>query len=140
MFKSPGFTLIELMVTITIIAVLSAIGLVAYSVVIKQGRDSRRQSDLRSIQSALEQYFADQAYYPSGVSFGGSLSLAGRTYMNNVPTDPKGDTQYSYTGLPEGCDNSTTANRCNSYCISATLESVTSGASSCGGNFSVSPP
>ena len=57
--KTRGFTLIELLVTVTIIAVLSAIGLVIYHVVLEQGRDSKRQSDLRTIQSALEQLLRD---------------------------------------------------------------------------------
>ncbi|MCL5073272.1 MAG: prepilin-type N-terminal cleavage/methylation domain-containing protein [Actinobacteria bacterium] len=63
--KNKGFTLIELLITLTIIAVLSAIGLVAFSYVLKQGRDSKRQSDLRAIQSALEQYYSDQGSYPT---------------------------------------------------------------------------
>ena len=54
--KTTGFTLIELLITVSIIAVLSAIGLIAYSAAFRQGNDSKRHSDLRAIQSALEQY------------------------------------------------------------------------------------
>lgn len=65
MIKSAkGFTLVELLITISIIGILSAIGLVLYSTVLKQSRDSKRQSDLKSIQLALEQYSNDQGFYP----------------------------------------------------------------------------
>lgn len=64
MKNRKGFTLVELLVTISIIGILSAIGLVLYSTVLKQSRDSKRQSDLKSIQLALEQYSNDQGFYP----------------------------------------------------------------------------
>lgn len=138
--RHSGFTLIELLVTISIIAILSVIGIVIYSTVLKQGRDSKRQSDLRSIQSALEQYFADQFYYPlynSSTCSNGKLAFnagspcdlkdpaGNKTYMNNVSTDPlSSNAQYLYvpfnytTGI--GCDNTTTL--CNGYCLYANLE------------------
>ena len=62
--RQRGFTLVELMVVITIVAVLATIGIVSYQVVLKNSRDARRQTDLRTIQTGLEQYFADQLFYP----------------------------------------------------------------------------
>lgn len=121
MSKTRGFTLIELLVTISIIAILSAIGLVAYSAVMRQGRDSKRQSDLRSIQSALEQYYADQLNYPVAVTAGSPLSASGKTYMNTVPT---GTPAYVYRATPmtpTQCDNSE-GNKCTSYCLIAPLD------------------
>jgi len=135
-----GFTLIELLIVISIISILSAIGMVAYSSVVRQGRDSKRQSDLRSIQSALEQYHNDQGFYPTGaeISFGGPFT----PYMNTIPTDPTGTPQYSYTALPSGCDNSAT--KCNGYCLYAKLENSNPGIGSCPvsgtANFAVTPP
>lgn len=147
MSKFRGFTLIELLVAISIIAILSIIALVAYSAVLKQGRDSKRQSDLRSIQSALEQYNSDQGFYPATITFDGSsgLSYGGKTYLNTVPTDPTGSPQYSYAPSPLSCDNSTTAKQCTSYCLYANLEnSSSSQLGSCpsvtGYNFAVTPP
>ncbi|MCR4305673.1 MAG: type II secretion system GspH family protein, partial [Candidatus Daviesbacteria bacterium] len=109
--NSRGFTLIELLVTIGIISILASIGLVIYTSVMKQGRDSKRQSDLRSIQSAVEQYYADNFSYPAQVSSGGSITFNGKTYMNTVPSDPiTGNSPYVY--VPSG----------SSYCIYASLE------------------
>lgn len=145
--KTRGFTLIELLVTVSIIAVLSAIGLVVYSSVLKQGRDSKRQSDLRSIQSALEQYFADQLYYPTSITYGNALSGGGKTYLNTTPSDPTGDPQYSYapsTSSGSACDNSSTATFCTKYCLYAKLENSTPGTGNCTAtgsyNFAVTPP
>lgn len=139
--KKSGFTLIELLVTISIISILSVIGVIIYTSVLKQGRDSKRQSDLRSIQSALEQYYADQFYYPATITIGSALSGGGKTYLNTIPSDPTGVKQYSYTALPEACDNSAT--KCTGYCLYAKLENSTPGIGSCTNtlyNFAVTPP
>lgn len=150
--KSRGFTLIELLITISIIAILSAIGMVAYSVVLKQGRDSKRQSDLRSIQSALEQYYADQFYYPQDNIFSGSsLRANGKTYLNTIPTDPTGSLPYDYSPFylappasPVTCNNAVgSSNKCNYYCLYANLENSNPGKGTCTDtryNFAVTPP
>lgn len=139
--KQKGFTLIELLVTISIIAVLSVIGMVVYTSVLKQGRDSKRQSDLRAIQSALEQYRSDQGSYSATISFsaGQNISSGTRIYLNEVPLDPTGSPQYCYHASPDTC---TTA--CTSYELYAKLENL-SGASpyTCNAtpyNFKVTPP
>lgn len=148
LFNNPrGFTLIELLITISIIAILATIGITTYSSVMKQGRDSKRQSDLKSIQSALEQYFADQLYYPATLT--SPLSAGSKTYLNNVPTDPlpSPKPQYTYTPLPltgTTCDNSTST-KCAKYCLYANLEgTTTSSLSGCSStiyyNFAVTPP
>lgn len=132
--KSHGFTLIELLITISIIALLSAIGFVVYRSVLEQGRDAKRQADLKAMQSALEQYRADVGNYPPSLTFGGSLSRpsGGTPYMNIIPTDPTGSPQYNYTVSS------------SSYCLYANLENSTPPDTSCANdatrNFEVTPP
>lgn len=137
--KKSGFTLVELLVVIAIIAILSAIGMVIFTNVMKQGRDSKRQSDLSAIQSALEQFFNDQFYYPlynnTTCSTAGMIAFNlttpckltdpgnTKTYINNIPTDPTGSPQYLYEPLPSfptACDNVNI--KCTSYCLYAKLE------------------
>ena len=97
--NKKGFTLIELLVVISIMVVLATIAAINYSQVFKNGRDAKRQSDLKTIQSALEQYRADQGSYPDTITFGGALTNAGKTYLKEIPQDPTGSPDYSYTVL-----------------------------------------
>lgn len=52
--KQKGFTLVEIMVAITIIAVLAAVGIVVFGGVQKQARDSKRSQDLDALATAFE--------------------------------------------------------------------------------------
>lgn len=110
--KSIGFTLIELMVVISILAILVAIGVTSYSTIRKNSRDSIRKSDLHSIQNALEQYYGKNETYTT-IS---TLSDAGY-FPKGVPTDPKNDCEY------EGISSLTTSSA--SYNICAYLEGST---------------
>lgn len=112
MLKRTGFTLIELLVVITIIAILATIGLLYYSNFQKSARDARRQSDLKLIQSALEQYHADALSYPSLNNFVSPLSYNGKTYLTTIPNDPKSTQTYLYEVKDLG----------SSYCLYANLE------------------
>lgn len=93
--RKRGFTFIEILVSVTIIAVLVAIGVASYASVNRRARDAKRKSDLEQIRSGLEQYRADFGSYP--VQSGWALSSAGSnwidaltpSYMDNVPVDPK---------------------------------------------------
>lgn len=119
MLKKNGFTLIELLVVVSIIAVLSAIGLVSYNNFLKNARDARRQSDLRLIQSALERYKSDKKYYPV------TLDLAG--YLNTLPADPGRSSSYLYAAYkPDktACDVSDPT-KCLRYCLYARPENTT---------------
>ena len=127
-----GFTLVELLVVISIIAILSAVGLVIYSGVQKQGRIAKRIGDLKAIQTALELYHTANNAYPSTGSLGAwrsecnSWNLGGSitadkvvwesdtgnkklvpTYMPAFPQDPSMDrdnSQNCYLYASNGTD------------------------------------
>lgn len=94
-----GFTLLELLVVISIIGILIAMGTVSYTTAQKKGRDSRRKGDLKAIQNAMEECYSLATEYPTSVSGGSPLICTdgGSTQvMDSVPRDPKsGD--YSFT-------------------------------------------
>jgi len=101
-----GFSLIELLVVITIIALLIGVATVSYTKAQQKGRDGRRKSDLKAIQQALELYFQQNGKYPpnpptapdDGIGFCATLSNSSYTiyvrdvlqpsHISKVPSDP----------------------------------------------------
>jgi prepilin-type N-terminal cleavage/methylation domain-containing protein len=94
-----GFTLIELMVSVLIIGILTGITLGVLNVrqIKARTRDSQRVSDLSTIQTALELYFADNHHYPIQETW--TLNISGldsgtfsTNYLKSVPIDPISNT------------------------------------------------
>lgn len=100
--KNKGFTFVELLVVITIIGVIFASGIVAFTSITIRSRDTRRRSDLEAIRQSLEMCRSLSGEYPSTIYDAGgiSCSASGPILMSTVPTDPKpGDScnsQYAY--------------------------------------------
>lgn len=93
---NKAFTLIELMVVISIIAILASVGVSVYANAQKIARDGKRQGDIKEIQKALEQYYAVTRTYPGSNSAAGTLATVNSYFQNGiVPTDPTGPS-YSY--------------------------------------------
>jgi len=122
MKKNRAFTLIEILVVATIIVLLTAAGVVSYSVFLKQSRDLKRKADLGQISAALEMYRSTNDTYPTT---GLSQLTAPTVYIQTVPTDPKNPT-YTYYYTATASD----------YTLGAYLENgvTTCVAAQCGGN------
>ncbi|MFA7676208.1 MAG: prepilin-type N-terminal cleavage/methylation domain-containing protein [Candidatus Shapirobacteria bacterium] len=95
--NKKGFTLIELIVSVTIIAVLTVVGVVSYTGTSKKARDGRRVADLEKVRIALELYRQDLgSTYPADGTL--TTKLAPK-YIQAIPTDPKSGTYtYDQTG------------------------------------------
>lgn len=106
--NSKGFTLLEILVVISIIGILIAVGATAYSTAQKKSRDARRQADMKQMQGAFEQYYAT-----SGSSYADCSAMAGQFTGGQLPTDPKPGETYYCLGTP------------TTYCACAKLESGT---------------
>lgn len=63
--KQKGFTIVELLIVIVVIAILAAISIVAFTGIQQRGRDSARVSDVNSISKALTAYTADGNAWPA---------------------------------------------------------------------------
>ena len=102
-----GFSLIELMVAISIIAIISTVGLVVYSTAQKSGRITKRAQDLQSMSNALELYKSATGGYPVQAAFacvGTALVALAPSYMQVIPAEPldsgnaAGTNCYQYRG------------------------------------------
>jgi prepilin-type N-terminal cleavage/methylation domain-containing protein len=82
-----GFTLVELLVVMSIMAILAAIILANMSSAAKRGRDAERQADLRNLQTAIEAYKHRNGKYPAmgcTDSNGWSTEKACATYISGL--------------------------------------------------------
>lgn len=93
-FKTKlGFTLFELLVSLSIIAVLTAVAVVSFGGLNKKTRDTRRVSDLEKIRVALESAKQVGSSYPAAVGY--TANLTG--FLDKWPSDPKNNLPYRYT-------------------------------------------
>lgn len=67
MASQKGFTIVELLIVIVVIAILAAITIVAYNGIQQRARDAQRLADITSIAKALEVYKAQYGRYPDPV-------------------------------------------------------------------------
>lgn len=141
-----GFTLVELLVTISIIGILASITVVSVGNVRQIARDSKRLADIRQLQTALEFYFNQTNSYPNpgqeivigpaersvlciiqGSNVGFTNGTAGcdqaRIYMSRVPQNPTPPLNSDYKYLAGNIVD----NRATSYSLTFRLETDIAG-------------
>lgn len=86
-----AFTLIELLIVITIIGILAVALIPRLTGGPGRARDAQRKSDLQQIATALEFYNDDNGTYPASPTGYCVSSLTLSSYLTTVPTDPSSD-------------------------------------------------
>lgn len=96
LFNKLGFSLIELLVVISIMAILMALGAVTFSTAQQKGRDAKRRADMAAIQKGFEQYFAQNATYDTN---SGCTTMGNDTsfFPAGLPRDPRNTSPYTYS-------------------------------------------
>lgn len=82
-----AFTLIELLMVISIISILTLLATYSYNNAQAKARDSERKQELKNIKGVLQLYFEDKDTYPNSLN---SLSTPPNPYLTEIPQDPKG--------------------------------------------------
>lgn len=98
-----GFTLVELLVAVTIVAILSVTAFVAFGGQTLRARNAKRQEHLSSIQSALELYFTQNNVYPTVTEFNDPLEASNPLvpeFISIIPSDPWEERAYVYGAGP----------------------------------------
>lgn len=133
------------MIAIAIVGITFGVIITSAAAVRKTGRDGQRQADILSIKSALQNFYADQNYFPNNLTTTTSTDISTyspltncsgttsctvtKTYLPFTPIDPSG-VAYKYKPKLDGttsstattCNASTNPNACHFYILCAALE------------------
>jgi prepilin-type N-terminal cleavage/methylation domain-containing protein len=140
-----GFTLIEILIVVAIIAILASIVIVGLGPAQQSGRDARRISDLQSIRTALQLYYGKCGFYPGGAVSSGACpsswanvdfaTMAGEIEgtdnnfgVSVIPNDPTVGATYYYSSFSNG----------TTYTLGTVLENPNN--SAINGNYNASAP
>jgi general secretion pathway protein G len=81
--NSRGFTIIELLVVLSILVILATMGMTQYRSSVIRSREAVLKEDLFRMNDAIDQYYADRGQYPTTLD-----ALVSDGYMRKIPTDP----------------------------------------------------
>lgn len=105
-----AFTLIELLITMIILASLALLLIGNFMSSLTKGRDSKRKGDLNQLRQAIEMFYEDRRSYPyekgtasnnlidtsNYVNSNNSFIVSNKTYINRLPQDPNSSFKYVY--------------------------------------------
>jgi general secretion pathway protein G len=78
-----GFTLLEMVMVMTIIVILATIGVTSYQQVQLKARETLLKEDLNTMRKLIDQYEADREHLPQSLD-----DLVSAGYMREIPIDP----------------------------------------------------
>jgi general secretion pathway protein G len=90
-----GWTLIELLIVISIIMILTALATVQYRNSVTYAKEAALRSDVYMMRDAIDQYYADKGKYPDSLQ-----TLVTDGYMRSIPKDPFTDSADSWQTTP----------------------------------------
>ena len=97
--RDQGWTLVELLVVISLIMILASMALVQYRNSITFAKEATLRGQLFQMRDAIDQYYADKGKYPDSLQ-----TLVSEGYLRSVPRDPfttSSDTWQTVPAEPE---------------------------------------
>lgn len=95
MRRSHGFTLIELIIVMAIVALLASIVAPRYFNSLQKSKETALQQSLTTMRDAIDQYAADKGRYPESLQ-----ELAAARYIRDIPEDPLTASRETWVELP----------------------------------------
>jgi general secretion pathway protein G len=92
MKSDRGFTLIEVLIVVTLVVLLASIALATYTNSVQTAREAVLKEDLFRMRDAIDQFYADKNKYPQSLQ-----DLVSEGYMREVPKDPLTDSADTWT-------------------------------------------
>ena len=83
MNRNAGFTLVELMVVLTVIALLLSVVVPDYVGRMQRAEEAVLQENLALLRDALDKHYADAGKYPASLE-----ELVAKRYLRSIPRDP----------------------------------------------------
>src|SRR5580765_5069564 len=97
--RERGFTIIELLVVLSIIVILSTMGMAQYRNSVIRSKEAVLKEDLFRMNDAIDQYYADKGQYPGTLD-----ALVTEGYMRKIPVDPFTNVADSWQAVPSEPD------------------------------------
>ena len=97
--REGGWTIIELLVVVTVISVLASMGMVQYRNSVVRAREAVLKEDLYRMRDAIDQYHADKGKYPQSLE-----DLVTDGYLREIPEDPITRSSSTWQTVPAESD------------------------------------
>ena len=95
MKTSRGFTLVELMVVLTIIALMLSVVVPDYIGRVQRAEEAVLQENLTAMRDALDKHYADAGRYPASLT-----DLVSKRYLRSIPADPMTRSASAWVAVP----------------------------------------
>ncbi|MDP1568536.1 MAG: prepilin-type N-terminal cleavage/methylation domain-containing protein [Vicinamibacterales bacterium] len=90
-----GFTMIEVLVVVTLVVLLASLAMVQYTNSIKRTREAVLKEDLFRLRESIDQFYADKGKWPQSLE-----ELVSEHYLREVPEDPMTSSRTTWQTVP----------------------------------------
>jgi len=97
--NADGFTMIEVLVVVTLVVLLASMGMVQYANSVQRAREAVLKENLFRMRDSIDQYYADKTKYPASLQ-----DLVSEDYLREVPVDPMTQSADTWVAVPAESD------------------------------------